>query len=235
MALADTLRRLPPWALYGGVGVAAGGGYLLYRRRKASAAGSAAGSASSAAAPVQSALDLGAQTQQSSVMPYYLTDQSASANNGSTTLTQRRPPRTIPSSIPSSTGVSSGSGAAALPDIPPLLPPSSPGTPAPPPAPAPAPPPPAAPPPGQNNNLPADLLAKIRANGETIVDSIAAPGGGQYYLSDKGGVFAINAPFFGAPIGQSYFGGGRKAMRIVPNGKGYSVVASSGETYQYPG
>lgn len=229
MALADTLSldRLPPWALYGGAGVVAGGGYLLYRRRR-SASGSSA--APSAAAPVQSALDLGAQTQQSSMVPYYLTDQSQ--QQGSTTMTQRRPPRTIPSSIPGSTGASSGSGAAQLPDIPPLLPPSSPGTPAPPPV---APPAPAAPAPGQSNNLPADLLAKIQANGEHIIDSIAAPGGGQWYLSDKGGIFAINAPFYGAAISQPYFGGGRKAMRLVPNGKGYSIVASSGEVYQYPG
>lgn len=230
MAITDTLDRLPPWALYGGAGVAVGGGYLLYRRRKASASGSAA--SSTAPAAVQSALDLGSQTQQSSVVPYYLTEQSG--QQASTTMDQRRPPRTIPSSVPSPTGVSSGSGAAQLPDIPPLLPPSSPGAPAPVPAPAPpAPPPPPAV--TQNNNLSGDLLAKIRANGETIVDSIAAPGGGQWYLSDKGGIFAINAPFYGAAISQPYFGGGRKAMRLVPNGKGYSIVTTSGETYGYPG
>lgn len=219
------LRRLPPWALYGGAGVAGGGGYLLYRRRRAA---SSAAPVATQAAPVQSALDIGAQTQQSSIVPYYLTDQSASSNGTNALpaigVPKKRPPKVTPAAIPSAIGATTTT----LPDIPPLMP-VAPTAPPPPPSAAPA-----APAQTANNNLPADLLAKIKANGEEIVDALAAPNGGMWYLSSKGGVFGINAPYYGGALGQPYFSG-RSAKKLVPNGGGYSIVDATGSLYNYGG
>lgn len=91
-----------------------------------------------------------------------------------------------------------------------------------------------APAPAQNNNIPADLMARITANGERIIDSLAAPGGGTWYLGSKGGVFGINAPSYGSPYGQSYWTNFlHTPVRIVPNGQGYTVVSAAGERFNY--
>lgn len=64
---------------------------------------------------------------------------------------------------------------------------------------------------------------------------LAAPGGGFWGLGPDGGVFAfLGAPFYGSAAGQPYFAG-RKAARLEshPTG-GYTIVATSGETYHFP-
>jgi hypothetical protein len=226
VALAD-LERLPPWALYGGAGVAAGGGYLLYRRRRS---GGGTATLSPPAAPVQSALDLGAATQQPSIVPYYLTG--GAGQNGSTTLRQRRPQTPVPAGIPPATGANPGP----LPDIPPLLPISTP----PPPAQAgPTPPPPApAPPPAQQvANLPPDVLANIRANGEQLLGNLIDPlTGGTWWFGDKGGVFAVNgARFLGSVPSAGAFYPGFRAIQAIPMGSGYRIVNTQGQTYNFGG
>ncbi|MGH7483980.1 MAG: hypothetical protein ACREMY_00065, partial [bacterium] len=173
---------------------------------------------------------------QSSIAPYYLTgntgNQGTSGGYGGRGIgTTQGPPLPVPSGPPGGSGVDITSGSV-LPSIPPILPNVN-TTPQPAisqPAPTPAPTP--APAPQQDNNLPADLLAKITANGEKIVSSVASPNGGVWYLGNKGGVFAINAPFYGSPAGQ-YYWGSRTGLQIVPSGNGYTVVASSGERYNY--
>lgn len=234
-SIAGTVESLPPWALYGGAGVAAGGGYLLYRRRKAASASVPAATAAAAPAAVQSALDLGAQTQQPSIVPYYLTANSPGTPNGATAATdqvkKRKPPKTIPASIPSATGA----GTTTLPDIPPLLPVAPTAAPVPAPT-APSTPAPATAP-GGSNNIPADVLQKIQAGGEQIIGQLGAPGGGVWWLGSKGGVFNEGgAPFFGSANPYGFDDPNvRKAVSIVPLGKGYRVISNRGENYDFPG
>lgn len=227
MAALDSLRRLPPWALYGGAGVVAGSGYLLYKKRKAAAAGATSGTPTSlnVTAPLQT--DSG---QQAGVVPYYLTANPAATGGG-----WRQPPPPVGAAVPSGSSAtgSTGTPGSVLPDIPPLLP-ISPTGPAPAPAPAPVTAAPTPAPAPQNNNIPADLMAKIAANGEKILTGIPSPNGGMWWLGSKGGVFAINAPYYGGPAGQSYWGN-RTPATILPSGSGYKVVDTAGEVYNYGG
>lgn len=220
------LKGYPDWVVYAGGGVVLGGGYLLYRKRK---------SASATSAPVsQTGADLSgtyssASGQQSSIVPYYLTGNSGQDFRSPGGGTTQGPPLPTPSGPPGGDNVSTGT----LPVIPPILPNVNTQTNIPQPPPAPTPPPTGTPvAPTQNNNIPSDLLAKIQAAGEQIISSVAAPNGGVWYLGSKGGVFAINAPFYGSPVGQSYWGS-RKALQIVPNGNGYTVIDTAGERYSY--
>ena len=56
---------------------------------------------------------------------------------------------------------------------------------------------------------------------------------GAWLLAEDGAVYAFGVPYFGAPNGQDYFLG-RKAAQLEPFGAGYTVVASSGERYDFP-
>lgn len=226
MAALGSLRldNLPPWALYGGAGVVAGGGYLLYKKRHAAADGAAAPSTAMSDLSAYSS-PASASGQQPSIVPYYLTADQQNPG-GSATMTQRKPPKTTPARIPPATGVSTP---ATLPDLPPILPVSptpapqvAPGQPAPTAAPGPA-------------NLPGDLLAKIKANGESLIGSLIDPEtGGTWWFSDKGGVYAVNgARFLGSVPGVGAYFPGFKAIQAVPLGKGYRIVNSAGQTYNF--
>jgi hypothetical protein len=225
--VADSLSpkgKIPQWAWYAGGGVALGGAYLLYKRKKA------ASSVATAPTMTQPSTNVDTSAQQPSIAPYYLTAGQGSGY-GNNTLTGGAPPLPTPQG---STGISNTNDGVTIPPIPPLLP-SNPipdvSGPAPAPTqPAPIAPTPAAPPP--NNNIPADLMAKIQANGERILGGIPSPNGGMWWLGSKGGVFAINAPFYGAPAGQSYWGS-RTPAAILPSGNGYRVIDTAGEVYNY--
>jgi len=65
-----------------------------------------------------------------------------------------------------------------------------------------------------------------------VVASLEAPDGGVWLLQEDGAVFAFHCPYRGAPNGQSYWGT-RKAARLEANGDGYTVVATTGERYNY--
>jgi len=235
-------RPIPDWALYAGAGVVVGGGYFLYKKRKAAASTATPATSGGAAAPVPStAYSDTSSGQQSSIVPYYLTGNQGSQGSYGIGSLSGSTPLPTPSGTPAgptASGSTSDQNAAVLPPIPPLLPvtPPSPTSVAPPPpVPSTAAPTPA-PAPQQNNNIPPDLMQKITANGERIIGGIPSPNGGMWWLGSKGGVFAINAPFYGAPAGQSYFTGvhGTPAG-IVPFGSGYEVINSIGETYKYGG
>ena len=66
-----------------------------------------------------------------------------------------------------------------------------------------------------------------------IVSSLRAPNGGVWVLTKDGRIYAFHAPDYGAPYGRSYWVG-RTARELVPNGDGFTVVATSGESYSYP-
>ena len=63
---------------------------------------------------------------------------------------------------------------------------------------------------------------------------LAAKAGGVWLLGSNGGVFALcGAPFHGTPFGQPYWGD-RRAAKLEPFGiSGYTVVATTGERYDY--
>lgn len=228
---------VPDWGLYAGGGLLIGGGYLLYRKRKAAA------SSGVAAPSFTPSMDTGSSGQQPSIVPYYL--RGGSGDNTGQTPTQGVWP--TPAGTPGGGNVISGGE---LPVIPPILPPSpvQPSTPVVPaqPAPAPVPPPPApgpapapvAPRPPAVTNLPPDMLQKIQAAGEQIISSLIDPNtGGTWWLGSKGGVFNVGgAPFFGSarPFGFDD-PNVRRAVQIVPLGRGYRVVSSRGENYDFPG
>lgn len=69
---------------------------------------------------------------------------------------------------------------------------------------------------------------------EPLVASLKAPSGGVWLLAGSGAVYAFSAPYCGAPNGQPYWGA-RKAARLEAFGNGYTVVATSGERYDFPG
>lgn len=230
-------REVPDWAVYGGIGLVGAGGFYLYKKRQ-SAKASAANSGSVSTAGSSAGTAATSVNQQPSIVPYYLTSGTGqprgtygSSQGGG--VASNGNPLPVPSGVPGGGNILSDQNNILTPAPAPSLP--SPPVPAPtPPAPAPAPAPSAGPTPQQNNNIPADLLAKITANGEHIVSSLASPNGGVWYLGSKGGVFAINSPFYGAPAGQSYWGN-RTALQIVPNGNGYTVIDSTGSRYNYGG
>lgn len=120
-----------------------------------------------------------------------------------------------------------------LPAAPPVsqapLPPQAP----PPPAPPPAPPPP----PDAGAAIP-NFPSWVNLNpGETVIGLLPSPEpGGGWYLSNYGGVFNVGpAPMLGAPRNEG-FGppGDRRAVSIVPLGRGYRVISNHGENYNYP-
>lgn len=70
---------------------------------------------------------------------------------------------------------------------------------------------------------------------EPIVADLACPTGGVWLLAASGAVYAFGgAPFRGSPNGQGYFAGRTAArLELAPAGATYTVVATSGETYNY--
>lgn len=75
--------------------------------------------------------------------------------------------------------------------------------------------------------------------GEKAVDKVAAPGGGWYYLTDLGGVYALDgAPYLGSYLGlppegrqgQRTFGPG--GLEVSSTG-GYTLRSAAGEAYQF--
>jgi hypothetical protein len=71
-----------------------------------------------------------------------------------------------------------------------------------------------------------------------IVDFLANPDGpGGWGLGPDGGIYGLGGcPWRGVdrqPLGKAYWEG-RKAARLEANGRGYTVVATSGERYDYP-
>lgn len=66
-----------------------------------------------------------------------------------------------------------------------------------------------------------------------IVASLRSPDGGVWLLAQDGAIYAFGgAPYKGAANGQSYWGS-RKAARLEANGGGYTIVATTGERYNY--
>lgn len=67
-----------------------------------------------------------------------------------------------------------------------------------------------------------------------VAAHLKAPGGGVWVVGHEGHIYAFDAPDFGRPAGQSYWGT-RKAAKLVPspNGQGYTVVSTSNERYTY--
>jgi hypothetical protein len=69
----------------------------------------------------------------------------------------------------------------------------------------------------------------------SVCATLKAPNGGLWGLGPDGGVYAFEgAPFYGSAAGQAYFSG-RHAARLEahPSG-GYTIVATTGERYNYP-
>jgi hypothetical protein len=63
---------------------------------------------------------------------------------------------------------------------------------------------------------------------------LSHPTRGGWGLAPDGGVFALDAPFYGSAAGQSYFVGRRAARLEARADGGYDIVAISGERYGYP-
>lgn len=68
---------------------------------------------------------------------------------------------------------------------------------------------------------------------EPVVASLRCPTGGVWLLAASGAVYAFECPYKGAANGKDYFAG-RSAARLELNGDGYTIVATSGERYDYP-
>lgn len=67
-----------------------------------------------------------------------------------------------------------------------------------------------------------------------VAAHLKAPGGGVWVLGHLGHIYAFDAPYKGAPAGQSYWGDRKAAtLKPSPNGQGYTVVATSEEEYTY--
>jgi hypothetical protein len=114
-------------------------------------------------------------------------------------------------------------------------------TPTPPPAPPPPPPPPPPAPsgPGPEPNLPANVVAAMQANGESVVDTIYNPFSSTWlYLTNRGGVYALGGSgFFGSLFDlnpSTFTGTGRRAVRITANSDGgYTITDQFGENYTF--
>ena len=233
-------REVPDWAVYAGVGLVGGAGYILWKRHKASSAAAADNSGSFNNGGASTGSVGTSASQQPSIVPYYLTGNSGQQRGtyaGSQGGGVGQAPLPVPVGVPGGGNILSPSNnviSSSTPTPPPPPPPVA--APPPPPPPAPAPPSTPAPAMTQNNNLPADVLAKITANGEHIIASIPSPNGGAWYLGSKGGVFAVNAPFYGSPLGNpaiNWVSGNRQPAAILPNGAGYTVVDTAGERYSF--
>lgn len=220
----------------------AAGGYLLWRRRQAAAAetpSSSSGTGLAAGAPGG-----GGGASYYSASPgssyYSSTPTSAFSDYGAPAPVSVLPPLTIP--VDTGTGQPNVTVPNPTPTGPPQNSPvNTPPTPPPPPPPAPSPasPAPVAPaPPWSPANIPADLLRAINGGGETIIKAIEDPlTGGTWYLGSKGGIFALGgARFLGSARNYGFDDPNvRKAVDIQPNGNGYRVISSRGETYNFPG
>jgi hypothetical protein len=69
---------------------------------------------------------------------------------------------------------------------------------------------------------------------EPIVAELKSPEGGVWLLSTSGAVYSFGgARFHGGMNGSIHFKG-RTAARLEPLGQGYTIVATSGETYHFP-
>lgn len=69
---------------------------------------------------------------------------------------------------------------------------------------------------------------------EPVVADLACPTGGAWCLAASGAIYAFGgAPHKGGAIGEKYFVN-RRAARLEPNGKGYTIVDEAGERYDYP-
>jgi hypothetical protein len=138
---------------------------------------------------------------------------------GTSPFSVLNPPDTT--NIPLPPGVSGG--ATSPPQV-------DPGVTIPAPTPAPAAPNPA---PAPTNNNVIDL-STVNLIG-TVVDEMTSPNGGVWVLTSAGCIYSFNgAQYYGGACGKSYFIG-RTAKKLLPNGMAYTIVATSGETYNYPG
>lgn len=69
---------------------------------------------------------------------------------------------------------------------------------------------------------------------EPIVAELKSPEGGVWLLSQNGAVYSFGgARYHGGMNGSEHFKG-RMAARLEPNGQGYTIIATSGETYHFP-
>lgn len=67
-----------------------------------------------------------------------------------------------------------------------------------------------------------------------IVDVLACPAGGFWQLCADGSIMAwLGAPYKGGANAKPYFVG-RSASQLAPDGQGYTIVANTGERYDYP-
>lgn len=68
---------------------------------------------------------------------------------------------------------------------------------------------------------------------ERIVSVLAAPSGGFWQLGENGGVYAwLGGEYHGSASGKDYWGD-RRAAQLRANGDGYTIIATSGEEYDY--
>ena len=89
----------------------------------------------------------------------------------------------------------------------------------------------------KQQEVPVQLNFKVAGN---VADVLAAPGGGAWILDTTGAVYTVHT-FDGGPTplyhgganGKAYFVG-RTAAKLTPYGNGYTITATSGETYNYP-
>lgn len=212
-------RRLPKWAPVAGVGLAALA-YVVYRRSKSSlgsaANNSAAGSSSSL--PYGNATTMGGgfgAPGYGAPGPVSVLPPLTVGGTSSTDTTQQVPPP-VTAFPPGGFG-----GTNPAPSLPVQQ-----GTPTPP-----------TPQPVQPANLPADLVARIQANGEQLIGNMIDPQtGGTWWFGSKGGVFAVNGARFLGSVGSSnaYFPG-LNIIAAQPSGNGYRLIGSKGENYNYPG
>lgn len=67
-----------------------------------------------------------------------------------------------------------------------------------------------------------------------IVASLERPTGGTWLLGQDGAIYAYGgAPYKGGANGQDYWAN-RKAAQLEAHGDGYTIIATSGERYDYP-
>jgi hypothetical protein len=129
---------------------------------------------------------------------------------------------------PDTIGAPPGLGLVPLPSVTTILPAPVVLTPA---APNPAPPPPNN---GAKLNLPPIDLSTVNLIGHVVAELPTPSGGGIWVLTSSGAIYSFgDAQYKGGANGQAYFAG-RTAAELIPNGQGYTIVATSGETYNYP-
>jgi GH25 family lysozyme M1 (1,4-beta-N-acetylmuramidase) len=87
-------------------------------------------------------------------------------------------------------------------------------------------------------DIPGEVIVPAKYNPpivvEPVVDDLACPTGGAWTLAASGAVNAWGgAPYIDAPNRHPEYWGSRKAARLEACGNGYTVVAASGERYEY--